>query len=53
MKYKWSYQARLLAEKMNLTEAEKEDCEKWIEENIFVIGGQWVLNWLVKNKENN
>lgn len=49
MKYKWSTQSLILAEKMKLTEAEMNDCEKWVEENVFIIGDKWVLNWLYRD----
>ena len=47
MKYQWSDQARIMAKHFQLTEEEKCDCEKWIEENIFIIGDKWLTNWVI------
>jgi len=45
-KFKWSRQAKFLAEKANLTADDIRRCEKYAEEKIFIIGGQHILDWL-------
>ena len=49
MKYKWSDQALYLANRLNLTSEQMEGCEKWLEENVFIVGDAWVMSWLHAN----
>lgn len=45
-KYKWTPQAKFLAERAKFTKDDILECEKYVEETLFVIGGTHVHDWL-------
>ena len=45
-RFRWSKQALFFAERSNLSDKEIKACEAWIEENMFIVGGQHILSWL-------
>lgn len=50
-KFKWTAQAKFLAERANFTKDDIIECEKYAEDKLFVIGGQVIHDWL-NNKFN-
>lgn len=54
-KFKWTPQARFLAERAKLTADDVRECEEYAEKHLFIIAGTHVHDWLnwkfrVKNK---
>jgi hypothetical protein len=45
-KFKWTKQANFFAERGNFNPEEIKECEKWIEENLFIVSGGAVLDYL-------
>lgn len=51
MKLKWSYQAKALLN--NLKDFNIEEFEKWVEENKFIVGGSWIIEYLEHKEKDN